>query len=635
MIQTVENLGQLVKRKYPGQYDDLPDREVGVRVKAKFPGDYDDFVETSTGNLARISEPGEPKTLLEHGGEAGLEFLKGVNPAPTIALLPEALPWNQPESVPKAVRAIAGSMAEQYKKAAAAPGVIERTGRGIFAGIPFFGGGLTDIAETAGRGDYGAAVGKIGALIFGGKLFAGVEVRIFPKSTLSPPAQAAVKFGEKRGVPVDLPTATGDPFLRSSKALLSKQPLAAPVIQGADVAAQEALAKTGETLKSEISAIPATKLTAGAAVRETLEQTVKVMKKNADDAYGNLRGIAARKASLVQVGTRTEMPVPTDPSHLPYRTVPVRETFAGPVSMEAAKKAFQPLRETLEKTIPLAQLEASPGYRALREITDADDIVDIATADQNLSKIKTIAHSEIPEIRTRSQGIAASMIPKLQADISVAVKALGPEAEAAIANGRKATIAKYQVGDLLRKQLNTKEPVRFFNRLIQNDDASAQLLGTVASIDPGDVPLLARATVEAILSPSTVEGGFKKGAGALARWEKLGPQTKKILFADNPQMVSELDNYFRLGKMMTEQINPSQSATVGSVLVTGFYTLRHPITGTAILLSGTKLARILTSPDGARLLAEGIKVPIINPAAKILGAAILSRTVTEQQVKGD
>ena len=43
MPQTTTDLGKLVKSKYPGQYDDLPDQEVGVRVKTKFPGSYDDF----------------------------------------------------------------------------------------------------------------------------------------------------------------------------------------------------------------------------------------------------------------------------------------------------------------------------------------------------------------------------------------------------------------------------------------------------------------------------------------------------------------------------------------------------------------------------------------------------------------
>lgn len=42
----VRELGQKVKAKYPGAYDDLADFEVGRRVKAKYPGSYDDFTDT-------------------------------------------------------------------------------------------------------------------------------------------------------------------------------------------------------------------------------------------------------------------------------------------------------------------------------------------------------------------------------------------------------------------------------------------------------------------------------------------------------------------------------------------------------------------------------------------------------------
>jgi hypothetical protein len=44
-MASVIDLGQKVKAKYPGQYDDLPDAEVGRKVKARFPGQYDDFAD--------------------------------------------------------------------------------------------------------------------------------------------------------------------------------------------------------------------------------------------------------------------------------------------------------------------------------------------------------------------------------------------------------------------------------------------------------------------------------------------------------------------------------------------------------------------------------------------------------------
>jgi len=48
-MANVAELGQRVKSKYPGQYDDLDDAEVGRRVKSKFPGAYDDFSDDQYG----------------------------------------------------------------------------------------------------------------------------------------------------------------------------------------------------------------------------------------------------------------------------------------------------------------------------------------------------------------------------------------------------------------------------------------------------------------------------------------------------------------------------------------------------------------------------------------------------------
>lgn len=47
-MPTVIDLGQKVKMKYPGQYDDLSDLEVGQKVKSKYPSEYSDFEDQPT-----------------------------------------------------------------------------------------------------------------------------------------------------------------------------------------------------------------------------------------------------------------------------------------------------------------------------------------------------------------------------------------------------------------------------------------------------------------------------------------------------------------------------------------------------------------------------------------------------------
>lgn len=44
-MATLAELGQRVKAKYPGQYDDLSDVDLARKVQAKYPGQYDDFTD--------------------------------------------------------------------------------------------------------------------------------------------------------------------------------------------------------------------------------------------------------------------------------------------------------------------------------------------------------------------------------------------------------------------------------------------------------------------------------------------------------------------------------------------------------------------------------------------------------------
>lgn len=67
MSPTVLDLGQKVKAKHPGQYDDLDDAEVGRRVKAKFPGAYDDFADATPDKTAGgLRTPGSAQGILDY-----------------------------------------------------------------------------------------------------------------------------------------------------------------------------------------------------------------------------------------------------------------------------------------------------------------------------------------------------------------------------------------------------------------------------------------------------------------------------------------------------------------------------------------------------------------------------------------
>lgn len=56
-MPTISELGQRVKARHPGVYDDLPDDEVGRRVQAKYPGKYDDFADSGQVAMSPLAAP--------------------------------------------------------------------------------------------------------------------------------------------------------------------------------------------------------------------------------------------------------------------------------------------------------------------------------------------------------------------------------------------------------------------------------------------------------------------------------------------------------------------------------------------------------------------------------------------------
>lgn len=64
--QTVTDLGQKFKAKYPRSYDDLDDADVGRRVKAKYPGAYDDFADVAPQQAAQPQSQAQPLSRVDN-----------------------------------------------------------------------------------------------------------------------------------------------------------------------------------------------------------------------------------------------------------------------------------------------------------------------------------------------------------------------------------------------------------------------------------------------------------------------------------------------------------------------------------------------------------------------------------------
>jgi hypothetical protein len=107
------------------------------------------------------------------------------------------------------------------------------------------------------------------------------------------------------------------------------------------------------------------------------------------------------------------------------------------VDLRPVKQNLKPIFNEVSKRMPLAQRQASTGLQALQNLLDEPDFVSASQADANLSAIKKIVReADSPYLRNVSQGLAAKTSRQLDLAIRAAVAKAGPEATAALDQGR-------------------------------------------------------------------------------------------------------------------------------------------------------------------------------------------------------
>jgi hypothetical protein len=126
-----------------------------------------------------------------------------------------------------------------------------------------------------------------------------------------------------------------------------------------------------------------------------------------------------------------------------------------------------------------------------------------------------------------------------------------------------------------------------------------------------------RAVIEGLMDKVLADAGTAKPGTALTEWNKLGPETKKILFS-NPALRSNLDNFFTLAKKVSENPNPSGTASTAAAFTAGGLVLAHPALGIPMLIANRGLAKMLYSPKATKALTTALTVPVGSAASKAL-----------------
>lgn len=484
----------------------------------------------------------------------------------------------------------------------------------------------------------GEAIG-LGLSLAGPKALETARVKVpAVAGTRNPVEAAAVEFGEQRGVPIDAATATGNPFVRNVQKATGSTPLGARPAMRTQAAQGAAMEGVGRNLADQALGTAATPETAGARLNDALKGKIEAHAQYAEHAYGQLEQIAKDPKNTKTVVVATKQ-VPTgvlDANGKPVmRTQATTEDIAIPVDQRGVRAALKPLYEQIARSMPITQRQASAGFQALENIVNGKDYAPLLQAERDLGALKEIARgADLPELRSISQGLGAQGVTRLQAAIDAAAAKAGPKALQALRDGRAATAEKFATADVWDRI--KVEPVQAFKQTTAPNDSGIDLLRSIQKQAPQVTSQIARGWIDQALTKATSEGGFSRAQRLHNQWLELGPETKKILFPQAGQ-VQALDNYFRLGRMLAENPNPSGTALTGASLasVQGLFFAPGATIGANV--GAGAISKLLNSPKAVRLFTKGASLALgpgrTSKAALSLGLADILKAAREAGVQ--
>jgi hypothetical protein len=447
------------------------------------------------------------------------------------------------------------------------------------------------------------------------------------KGPTSVKSASAVAYGQSRGIPVDAATATGNRFVRGAAEMSDATLPGSIVAEPAKQAFADAMTGEARALAQRASPTPGRYVTAGQQVKAGIQRRIDRLDARANQAYDRLRAIEADPAN----SRRVSMRIPTTDAAGNTTMSMVSMDMPLPVDLKSVKQSLEPLREAIERQMPVTQRQASPGLLAINNVLDSYDYMPASIVDVDLSAIKALARSK--KATPRARGLAKKVVSELEDAVQAAVQAGGPQAVQARLVGRASTAAKYNTAEILATL--RKEPTKVVKQLLEAEDGAIEQLRAVARVAPQQMPQLGRAYLERLFAKAGREGGQKHADWMFAEWHKLGPQAKMIVYKDR-QLVADLDNFFQLAKDSAERVNPSGTGpTIGAIHGTAAglsYAVINPAGGAAILLAPLVISKLLHSRAGVRALTQGLSVPVSNRLAASTAAARILKLAGEDGV---
>lgn len=502
--------------------------------------------------------------------------------------------------------------------------------KAMFGMMPIVGPEFNQMGDNARAGKWGEALTDVAAMgtniampAVAGKVTANVG-KVLPAARTAEEA-AAVDFGRANDVPIDAATATGNRYVQGMQAMADRSPIGSVVAGRAGNAQAQAMRRVAGDLKNQASPVAVDPVVAGERVAKALETKIQRHHAEATAAYDKLRDFE-QNATPDMVRAKNTGAGADDFNDMQLA-----------VDLRSSKPQFQPiLNQLLKKKELTGQLQGAEGRAAvaLDSLVNGPDFAPLSVVDSALSDIKGMARgADMPELRTSGQGIAAEVVKRLDAQVRARASRAGSDVLKALDDGRAATKAKYATADARDLLVPASgEPRRVFNSLTANEDAGITKLRELQKVAPQELPTVARALLDDLFTKPMEEGGFSRGLSTFNDWQRLGSQTKKLLFP-KPGQTQSLDSFFLLAKKLSESPNPSGTALTANSMGQTVLAFTNPSVGVPVVIGSGALSKILHSPKAVDFLTRGLRLSVdTKPGTTAVAASQFVRAAKEAGV---
>lgn len=528
---------------------------------------------------------------------------------------------------------------------------VSAAGHTLAGALPLIGPAAAQAGEELGGGQAGAGAAHALELLGPSAYSAAGDAGIIPKAITIPrnvenvnnPVTEQALSSVAPRIRMTPGQRAGQQGLQTAERNLKNMPGTSTEAEQFYQGAQDDIAKEGQRLVAQQGGQITNPYGAGQEVQKALKNYIQQQKEGADNLYNDVRQSTAANVRNVQTGTAKSSLVDANGNPI---TTPIMTPMETPVDLAPIRARLEPVYSDLANNLTPVKQASSPAFTALKNLMERQDLQQMPAMDFDkfLGALKSITRDgQSGELSTQSQRLASQVISSGENALDRALAAAGPNVKTTLQQARDAVKSYHNADEFLtdiqRKPNEPYEPAAIYDNLANGGDRVTNTLkmlqGNVIQPDQ-TLATVGRTYLQEMMDKATREGGWGRSAGVSADWNKLGPETKQLLFGPRTQ---QLDNFFLAAKKLTPAVGSPTAdrlaalvsyGDIGTAIAefVGGAAMGHPMIGAAgavgtlakTRLQPAILARLSFKPAGAQLLRQALTLPVNSPA--------FSRTMT-------